>query len=404
MTLRLDQGTLRSPQVMPDGRLRVDGYLTRTGVFAYLTSDGTQRREYRPPSEVFDPKSLASFQMAPVTDDHPPPGKITADNARKHAVGMVGESVRQDGEHVAAPLMIMDAATIRKVRAGKVELSCGYDCDTDETPGHAPSGERYDAIQRNIRGNHVALVDVARAGRTAKLRMDAAVMRIDVPEAGLQRKDWGSMAKKEPAVTIEQAAEQLLAANQRADAAEAEAAKYKVQLDAAVGERDGLKTRLDSAESELKNVPDPNKFRAQIAQLTDKVKRLENKARTDSAEAPERLRAAVRERVEVEAAGAAVLGVGERLDSTETQTIRLAVIAKLTGVSCDSQSSDYIKARFDSAMEGWRRGHDSLLELAAVTQQHGADQEKPSAVAARAKMEERHKNAWKTGSQAQAGK
>ena len=39
------------------------------------------------------------------------------------------------------------------------ELSCGYYCDLDETPGEY-EGQRYDARQRNIRGNHLALVEV----------------------------------------------------------------------------------------------------------------------------------------------------------------------------------------------------------------------------------------------------
>lgn len=160
---------------MADGRLRVDGHLTRSGVFVYRNPDGTQRREYRPPAEVFHADSLSSFAMLPVTNDHPD-GLLSAANIRQHAVGWTGETVRQDDDHVAAPLMIVDAGVIGAVESGKQELSCGYECDLKETPGMTPDGQRYDAVQTNIRGNHVAIVAVGRAGSSARMRMDAAVM------------------------------------------------------------------------------------------------------------------------------------------------------------------------------------------------------------------------------------
>ena len=56
-----------------------------------------------------------------------------------------------------------------KVDAGKVELSGGYACDLAIEDGTTPAGEAYQAVQRNIRGNHVALVDHARAGPDARI-------------------------------------------------------------------------------------------------------------------------------------------------------------------------------------------------------------------------------------------
>jgi hypothetical protein len=60
------------------------------------------------------------------------------------------------------------------MESGKTQVSNGYTCDTLEKP---PASTRctapYDAIQKNIRGNHVAIVDRARAGVTAQARMDA---------------------------------------------------------------------------------------------------------------------------------------------------------------------------------------------------------------------------------------
>src|SRR5690606_25874157 len=63
------------------------------------------------------------------------------------------------------------AAVERKDRR---EVSCGYRCLVDETPGVTPEGERYDRVQRRIRYNHVAIVPEGRAGEAVALRMDAA--------------------------------------------------------------------------------------------------------------------------------------------------------------------------------------------------------------------------------------
>ena len=178
-SFRLDVGTLRPLREMPDGRAIAEGHLTRTGVFEYRNKDGSIRREYRPPEEVFKKDSLESFALVPVTNDHPPED-LTSKNARKYAVGSVGESIRRDDDHVAAPLSIYDSETIEEMKAGKVQLSCGYTADVIESPGVTPEGLEYDAVQRNIRGNHVALVRVARAGSTARVRLDE--LRMDAAE------------------------------------------------------------------------------------------------------------------------------------------------------------------------------------------------------------------------------
>ena len=182
MVQRYDIGTLRKPVRMGNGWLRVDGHLTRTGVFEYMNPNGSIRREYRPADEVFKADSLESFALVPLTNNHPPEA-LNATNTKAFAVGNVGETIRQDTDHVRATIVITDGDAARAAESGKTALSCGYSCDLDETPGTF-NGERYDAIQRNIRGNHVALVDSARAGPTAKIRMDAGdAIMIDHPPA-----------------------------------------------------------------------------------------------------------------------------------------------------------------------------------------------------------------------------
>lgn len=171
--LRFDKASpLSKPVRLPNGFVRAEGYLTRSGIFVYRDGLGNTVRELRPPEEVMHPEALASFALVPVTNDHPSE-MLTADNAKQYAVGSVSESVVPEGDKVRASLMITDAAAIEALDAGKSELSCGYTADVEFSPG-VWNGQPYDAVQRNIRGNHVALVDAGRAGPACAIRMDAA--------------------------------------------------------------------------------------------------------------------------------------------------------------------------------------------------------------------------------------
>ena len=171
---KLDAASLRPPKRMDNGFLSVEGRIARVGIQEYRRADGSVHRELRLPEEVFDAESLASFHCLPVTNQHPP-GMLTTKNAKKYQVGSVGESVRQDDEYVAAPLMITDADAIEAIEKGRSQLSNGYTAELDETQDQALIAKygKYDSIQRRIRGNHVALVDIARAGPGASLRLDS---------------------------------------------------------------------------------------------------------------------------------------------------------------------------------------------------------------------------------------
>ena len=174
-------GALRRPETTSQGFLRADGHAARVGIYEYRGDGGKITRELRPAEEVFHPDSLASYDAAPITIEHPADKEVNAENVRRHEVGTVSGAGRRDGDHVAITTVIKDARAIKLVKAGKQELSPGYKIELDETPGADiryaypgnPTG-RYDAVQRNIRVNHQALVDRARGGSTIRLRMDAA--------------------------------------------------------------------------------------------------------------------------------------------------------------------------------------------------------------------------------------
>jgi Uncharacterized protein conserved in bacteria len=162
------------------GYLVAHGILARTGIQLYrameisdeLEGDPTRIiRVYRPHSEVFDKASMASFENRPVTVDHPN-DPVGIDNWKDHAVGEVRD-VRREGDFMVGTVIVKDQRAIKAIEDGHSQLSNGYVSHLDMTPGVTPSGEEYDAVQRQIRGNHVALVKRARCGEACKLTSDS---------------------------------------------------------------------------------------------------------------------------------------------------------------------------------------------------------------------------------------
>lgn len=118
-------------------------------------------RLYRDPEELA--KGAATFNNLPILNKHIP---VTVDEPQKNnVVGSIGSDVAYDAPYLQASLCIWDSSAIAGVETEQqCELSCGYRYDPDMTPGTTPDGEPYDGVMRNIRGNHLALVEVGRAG------------------------------------------------------------------------------------------------------------------------------------------------------------------------------------------------------------------------------------------------
>jgi len=167
-------GTIGKIQRTPQGGIRVDAALTRAGIFEYVLPDGSVRREYRDPAEVFVEDSIETLRAAPVTRLHPA-DMVTPDTWKDaDVIGHVDGAPAREEDLVVAQVVIQDADAIDAIDREKMrEVSCGYVCELDLTPGELPSGERYDARQTKIRYNHVALVPRGRAGREVALRLDA---------------------------------------------------------------------------------------------------------------------------------------------------------------------------------------------------------------------------------------
>jgi hypothetical protein len=168
-----DAVTVAGTRRRDDGYLVADARIARTGVQSYLGSevgkpDMSVVKVYRPGSEVFSDDTMKSAAHRPVTNDHPPE-LVTSDNWKKYSVGQTGDEIAGEGIFIRVPLMVSDEAAIKDIEAGKQELSAGYTCDLDFTAGQTPTGEAYDAIQKNIRINHIAVVQRGRAGSKVRI-------------------------------------------------------------------------------------------------------------------------------------------------------------------------------------------------------------------------------------------
>ena len=162
---RLDSIRLDDTYFTEEGYLIDHPVVTSVGIFEYNNPDGSTRRELRLPEHVFDKESLSSYEGKPVIITHDA-GRVDRRNVEREIVGTMLSKGYRDGEDVRVKVIIHSIDEVKK--SGLRELSLGYDLVLDETPGKW-KGQPYDAIQTEIRINHLALVGDARAGEQARL-------------------------------------------------------------------------------------------------------------------------------------------------------------------------------------------------------------------------------------------
>lgn len=363
-----------------EGFLKVPARISRTGIQEYLAVEMglTDRdpkdiiRVYRPEDEVFSEGSLTSFANKPVTNNHPPE-LVDSRNSRKYSVGMSGPEVAQDGMFVKTVLHVTDEDAIKNIESGKVELSNGYTADIEWTSGVTLDGDQYDAIQRNIKGNHIAIVERGRAGSACRVADN-------LPELG----DEVIMAK----ITI--------------DGVDFEVSDQAAQ---AVGK---LQARLKDTEMEAQEKDEELKKKKEDEEETAKeAKKTEDslKAQLDDAKSKiptsEMLDKLVTERTGVIDAARKVMPEIE-WEGKDADTLRSEVVAaKCANVQLDSVSADYINARFDMLVETVESNSQQHLDDALKHQVQSSTVEtadnRPLDVIAREKMMADSQSAWKGG-------
>lgn len=169
--------------------------LSKVGVFPYLGRsipgapdlDATYM-VYRPAEELSAPECIASFRLVPWVDEHTMLGEGFEAPERKGVQGVVGEDVVFEGDTLYGNIKIFSEALKRLVDSGKKELSLGYRCRYEAAPGSF-DGQRYDFVQRDIRGNHLATVDEGRMGPDVAVLDAADTMTFDIDSKDIAMSD-----------------------------------------------------------------------------------------------------------------------------------------------------------------------------------------------------------------------
>jgi hypothetical protein len=379
-------GGLRPARRMDDGRIVVDAYLTRTGVFRYTNKDGSTRLELRHHEDVFDPESMRSFANLPVTNRHPP-GLINARTARKYVVGASGDSVSREGENMRGTLAVFDAETVAEMDAGElVEVSNGYSCRLDRTPGVDPIYGEYHVRQRDIRGNHVALVPQGRAG-TSRVRMDAEDADPTLVGERVEKTDEGATLARDRVAPLGARVTLARMTDEEARALNAKLKTTEAALSTVEANLETATKRADAAEGKLEIAN--KKIEEQVATLAAGSQALETdavKKAQERADAAEGSRAAlessfpkaVRARAKLERISEAVMGPKFRMDDLNDHQVRVEVVKRLDSTKdCKEASPGKVEGWFESLTEDYvakiRARVDASETLAGVTGAHRAD-------------------------------
>lgn len=320
--------------------------VARIGLQIYIKHDGTERREFRPASEVFNPDSLRTYQGKPITLGHT---VVNSKNARDIVVGACSGVGIRNGIGVDVPLTVYDEVAINKAKQKiAAELSVGYSSHDLEEPGwgnnvtgeyqldsqilgdksdsaEAPpppddSGNwvRFDAVQTQIEVNHIAMVFKGRAG-IAKLNLDSEQDFPYIEDESIQpiKKDSDMKTIKIDGVEV-QVPENVAAHIAKLDEANT---SVTAQLSTANAKADQLQTQVDGFQSKLD---------AAVATAVAAVKA--------DAEALGEVKAF-----------AETLGV--KCDGLDVKGIKVACIKELSGIDASQKDDAYINSSFDFARE-----------------------------------------------------
>lgn len=162
-----------------NGYLYVDrSPILRSGILEYLGSELLVEGESKVDGVEVDPdkiykvyipeeeirKAANTFKMIPITDDHTWLGD-DGEDAKDYQVGMTGENVYVEDGFLYVPLKFTGKDIVEEVENHeKEELSSSYynKFVKSENPD-------YDFVARDIKGNHLALVDKGRCGSAVRV-------------------------------------------------------------------------------------------------------------------------------------------------------------------------------------------------------------------------------------------
>lgn len=290
-------------------------------------------RVYRPEKEVFAKAALASFARLPVTLEHPPV-LIDSTNWRKYTVGHGDPEVIRDGQFVRVPIMVTDSAAVKAYDEGKVELSAGYTMDLAWEKGTTEAGEAYDAVQTEIRGNHIALVDAARGGSQLRIGDEGEPEMKTIVVDGLEV-EVSDMAAKVVTRALDNFEEMIEEKKKKAKKDEEEKAEYDSKLA-------DSKKQIEAKDAE-------------IATLKQQLK--------DAEVTPAKLDGLVKDRAAVIGKAKALLGDKLVIDGKSVDEMRKQAVDAKLGAAAKDWTADQVRASFDSlaATQSGRTQLDNVI-------------------------------------------
>ncbi|RAW93968.1 MULTISPECIES: DUF2213 domain-containing protein [unclassified Photorhabdus] len=332
-------------EITPEGYLKVPGRVARVGVQQYLASElgltdrppGQIVNVYRPPEEVFSPASLASYDNADITVDHPD-DLVDATTFKSVTAGHAISPGRQDGDYVVVDLLTKDQYAIDAINNGKAELSAGYTSEYEKSSGIAPDGTPYEFIQRDITINHIALCDRARAGHRARL--------FDHKSTGVKPMFKVVLDSGVHATVTDEATQQLIQSTidglkKRVKDAEEEKEKAEAAKDEAEKEKEEAEAKSDAKD--------------------DEIEELKEKTSEDS------ISKRIADVMSARDAAMKIAGISFNCDSTDPLKIKRAAL-DAAGIKCrkytawDKAPDTYVSAYFDAEEERRENEDDEETE------------------------------------------
>lgn len=380
---RYDVAPIDKFEVTPEGYLRAWATIARTGVQQYSDVDGSIRREYRPESEVASPKSLASFAGKAITLEHPTV-LLDSSNTKDYQIGFSGTEVVYDNGFVRAVMTITDEDAIKRIMRGDAkEVSAGYRVNYEASPGVTDSGENYDGIQKEISGNHIAVVHRGRAGPQVKLHLD----RLDAADPSLFTftEDSSMTAKVNfDGAEFEVTESVALAVTKEREDAKKTYEDMKKMYDGMMSKASEMKEEMDAMQKEMKGKCDSAEGRADA--LSEEVNSLKidleaaQKVNVDSL---------VEERIAlIDKARTSLDSAFDFAGKTVREIMEASVKSVRGDIDLSERSDDYVTAMFDTLADVARSDSTDELRKAVASI--------ASPVSAPSSYMDKLQNAWKS--------
>lgn len=309
------------------------------GVFPYIKADNSVEMEAKLPTELLSEGTVSSANSKPITDNHPDE-LVTQVNARNYMKGFTATNAHVENDKLKVDMTITDKSLIDEINKGKQELSIGFETEVVPKKGEY-KGVAYDSVQRNIRINHVAVVEQGRAGHSVRLLGDSAEMIEQDAQKKGKRMDTTKVRLDGADVTVATAdADKII----KLDADNADKAKKIAELEAQIEEKKKELDELKGKSEEEKKNADEAQAKADAAE-----KELNSLKKEYSGDA---MHKAVNDRLNLVGKVKPYLGDSYDFNGKTDKQLKLDTITALdSSIDLKDKSDDYINAYFDAALQ-----------------------------------------------------